>query len=93
MANKTLGDLIASRGALVWYVKDPRALSEETVVEAILNYGNWDDFDELVRILGIEKVARIFREKSKPSAMGRQNYLPDVANYFTLYFNRYAPHA
>ena len=35
-------------------------------------------------------VAEIFRAKSKPSAMGRQNYRPEVVNYFSLYFNKYA---
>lgn len=93
MANKELGDFIASRRELVWYVKDPRALSEESIVEAVLNYGNWKDVQKLIDILSIEKIAKIFREKSKPSNMGRQNYFPDVVHYFTLYFDKYAPHA
>ncbi len=85
-------DFIAERKGLVWYVKDPRALSEESIVEAALNYGNWRDVQEIIRILGIEKVARIFR---KQMVTGRQrgNYYPETAHYFTLYFNKYAPTA
>ena len=60
-------------------------------MEAVLNYGNWDDVKKLVAILGIKKVAKIFREKSKPSKIGRQNYREKTKNYFSLYFNKHAP--
>lgn len=88
MASKELQDFIAARKTLVWYVRDPRKLSEESVVEAVLNYGNWRDVQKLTSILGIENVARIFR---KQMVTGRQrgNYYPEVANYFGLYFDKY----
>jgi hypothetical protein len=91
MLNKQLADFITSRRELVWYVGDPSALSEESVVEAILNYGTWQDVQKLIDILGLQTVADIFREKSKPSKIGRKNYFPDVVNYFNLYFDKYAP--
>ena len=47
------------------------------------------DFQNMVKVLGLTKTAKIFREKSKPSKIGRQNYEPKVINYFTLYFNKY----
>ena len=92
MLRDTLYDFIKKRKGLIWYVKDYRALNEEAVVEAVLNYGNWDDVQELIRILGIGRMAQIFR---KQMVTGRQrgNYYPDVAHYFMLYFNKYAPHA
>lgn len=92
MLSNPLYDFISNRGHLIWYVKDYRALSEESVVEATLNYGNWDDVQKLIGILGIERVAAIFR---KQMATGRQrgNYYPDVVNYFNLYFNKYASNA
>ena len=88
MASKELQDFIAARKPLVWYVRDPRELSEESVVEAVLNYGNWRDVQELIRIMGMERVARIFR---KQMVTGRQrgNYYQEVANYFGLYFDKY----
>ena len=86
----TIRNFIKRRPYLVWYVKNPENLSHEAIVEAVLNYGDWDDVQTLIKILGIKKVAEIFRKKSKPSKMGRQNYEPKVINYFNLYFNKYA---
>lgn len=90
MADTALHDFIAARETFVWYVKDPRTLSEEAIVEATLNYGNWDDVQELIRILGIEKVARIFKAQTHRA---RNNYHRKTQNFFTLYFNKHASHA
>lgn len=87
----TLADFIKKRRYLVWSTKDYKNLSPETIVEAVLNYGDWDDVQALIKILGIKRVAKIFREKSKPSEIGRQNYRERAKNYFSLYFNKYAP--
>ncbi len=81
---------IKQRPYLVWWVKDYDRLNEASIVEATLNYGDWDDVQELIRILGIKKTAQIFREKSQPSAIGRQNYLPEAVNFFNLYFDAHA---
>jgi len=81
---------IRKRPHLVWYVGDFSALDESVIVEAVLNYGNWKDVQELIRILGMKKVAEIFQIKSQPSEMQRVNYRPEVVNYFTLYFRKYA---
>lgn len=92
MLSDSLYDFISGRKHFIWYVKDYRALSEESIVEATLNYGDWDDVQKLIRILGIERMAAIFR---KQMVTGRQrgNYYPDVVNYFNLYFDKYASHA
>ena len=87
---RELGDFIASRKELVWYVKDPRALSREAVVQAVLNYGNWRDVQELIRILGMEGAARAFYRDIGVSERRRGNYYPDVLRYFDLYFKRHA---
>lgn len=84
-------NFIKKRKYLVWWTKNHDKLSNESIVEATLNYGNWDDVQELIKILGIKKVAKIFRAKSKPSPVGRQNYRPEIKNYFALYFNKHAP--
>ena len=87
MLNDSLYDFISERKHLIWYVKDYRALSEESIVEATLNYGDWNDVQKIIRILGIERVAEIFR---KQIGRPRKNYRPEVLNYFSLYFNKYA---
>jgi len=85
----TIGDFVKKRKYLFWSTKNYDGLSKEAVVEAILNYGDMNDVRELISFLGINKVASIFREKSKKSKVGRQNYRPEVINYFNLYFNKY----
>ena len=67
--------------------KEYEQLSEAAVVEAVLNYGDWEDVQELIRILGKRKVAAIFRRQISRS---RCNYQPKIKNYFHLYFNKYA---
>ena len=86
----TIQDFIEQRKHLIWWVKEHDALSAESIVEATLNYGNWSDVQTLIGIMGITRVAEIFLEKSRPSPVGRQNYRPEVRNYFDLYFKRYA---
>ena len=84
-----LANFVKKRPHLIWYVKDYAALDAAAIVEATLNYGNWDDVQTLIKILGMKKTAAIFREKSKLSKMGRQNYEPKIKNYFNLYFKKY----
>jgi hypothetical protein len=84
---------IKKRPYLVWYVKDLGKLDEASIVEHVLNYGDWDDVQEMIKILGMKKTAEIFREKSKPDKFGRQNYDAIVKNYFKLYFDKYAKSA
>lgn len=80
-------DFIAARKHLAWYVKDPRKLSTEAIVEAVLNYGDWDDVQKLIKILGIKEVAKIFEEGI---AKKRSNYRPEISHYFHLYFAKHA---
>ena len=86
----TIHDFIKKRKHLIWYVKDYDKLSPESIVEAVLNYGDWNDVQTLIKIMGIQKVAKIFRAKSKPGKWGRTNYGLKTRNYFTLYFGKYA---
>lgn len=83
-------DFIKKRQHLIWWVKDYDQLNASAIVEATLNYGDWNDVQTLIKILGLTKVARIFREQSKPSKLGRQNYSAKAKNYFTLYFKAHA---
>lgn len=82
-----LGAFIKKRPYLIWYTRNYEGLSPESIVEAVLNYGDWDDFQKLVKILGIKKIASIFRKESRRR---RCNYRPEIKNYFQLYFYKYA---
>lgn len=80
-------DIIAQKPYLAWYVKDPAKLSDVSVLEHVLNYGNWTDVKEFIQIKGIKETAQIFAQSTKRT---RSNYLPEVESYFKNYFNKYA---
>ncbi len=86
-------EFIKKRPYLVWYVKDLNKLDEASIVEHVLNCGDWDDVQGMIKILGIKKTAKIFREKSTPDKFGRQNYRPEIKHYFNLYFDKYVKSA
>jgi len=82
-----LHDFIKKRKHLIWYVKDYDKLNAEAIVEATLNYGDWDDVQKLIKILGIKRMAKIF---VKQAAQTRCNYKAQTKHYFGLYFHKYA---
>ncbi len=86
----TINDFIKKRPYLVWHTKNYDGLSEEAIVEAVLNYGDFDDVKKMIKILGIKRTSIIFEKKSKQK---RCNYRPEIKNYFHLYFNKYAKNA
>jgi len=83
----TINDFIKKRPYLVWYTKNYDNLSEEAIVEAVLNYGDFDDVRKMIKTLGIKKTAAIFRKKSRQK---RCNYRPEIKNYFNFYFDKHA---
>ena len=83
----TLQNFIKKRKYLVWYTNNFDGLSPEAIVEATLNYGNWDDVLKLIQILGIKETARIFKAQARRQ---RSNYRPEIKHYFTLYFQAHA---
>jgi len=83
----TTQEFIEKRKHLVWYVKNTSELDDKAIVEAVLNYGNWEDVQGIIEILGIKKVSKIFKEQLENM---RCNYFPEIKNYFSLYFNKYA---
>lgn len=84
---KKIIKFIKDRPHLIWYVKNYDKLSDESIVEHTLNYGNWDDVQELFKIMDIKKAADIFDTYANRK---RSNYRPEVKNFFKLYFKKYA---
>lgn len=83
----TINEFIKKRPYLVWGTENYDNISEDVVVENILNYGDFDDVKEMFSILGIKKTADIFRKQINQK---RNNYRPKIKNYFNLYFKKYA---
>lgn len=79
-------DFIKKRKHLVWYTKNFDGLSEDAIVEAALNYGDWNDVQELIKILGMKRTAEIFEERSN---WPRSNYDPEVKKFFHSFFKKY----
>ncbi|MBQ9430632.1 MAG: hypothetical protein IJU44_03685 [Kiritimatiellae bacterium] len=75
--------------ALFWYTPENAKLdiSDDLLVETVLNYGTLDDFRELMRAITPEHLARVFF-----SATGRKagNYYPEIRNFFSLVLKKYA---
>lgn len=82
-----INEFIKKRPGLVWSTTQYDKLSEEVIVEAVLNYGNFKDVNEIIRILGIKRVAEIFWEEADKK---RSNLRPEVKHYFNLFFKKYA---
>ena len=81
-----LRNFIKKRPYLIWYVRELSQLSEEAIVEAILNYGDFNDTKKLFSILGQKRTAEIFRRQIRRK---RTNYDPKILNYFNLYFQKH----
>jgi hypothetical protein len=77
---------------LFWYTPAPKSekVTDELLVETILNYGTWEQVHELFDIMGINNVAQIFFNFINRSERCKGNYNEVILNYFTLYFNRHA---
>lgn len=80
----SVNDIIKNKPYLAWYVKDPEKLSAESVLEHVLNYGNWEDVQLFIKVKGINETAKLFNKSLKNK---RTNYQPAVQSYFSRYFN------
>ena len=89
MYSSELKAFIKEKSSLFWSVPEDKKeeISPGVLVETILNYGSMDDVRKLISLMGIDEVSRIFF-----SARGRQklNYYPQIYNYFSLLFRKYA---
>ena len=76
-------NLALKRKELFWDVDSIGNLSEQAVVVRIFYYGGWEDVQELISILGREKVAEIFFDRI---GRRRNNFSPRIKRFFELYF-------
>ena len=80
---------IRKHRSLFWYIPEDKKedISPDLLLEIILNYGTLDDVGDLFKLWGVREAAMVFF-----SAEGRKklNYYPEIYNYFSLYFRKYA---
>lgn len=82
---KKIREFIRENSELFWYIKNDAKenISEEFLIETILNFGDLKSTGKLFKILGIKKVANIFyRQLNKK----RHNYLKLTEHFFSIYF-------
>jgi len=72
---------------LAWYVKDTKTMSKESMLEHILNYGDWNDYLHAEEALGLKNTKAIFDDLKNKS---RSNLRKKTVNYFDKYFHKYA---
>jgi hypothetical protein len=84
---------ISRHSELFWYTpKDKKeAISEEFLVETILNYGDLNAVRGLIELMGINKISKIFFDSIRKSERRKGNYHELTLNYFTLLFKPHAP--
>ena len=88
MRPEAVKNFIQKHQELFWYSPEDKreTVSDELLVETILNYGSIQDIKELFSIMGLSAVASIFREMKGRKKL---NIYPEISNYFELYFNKH----
>ena len=81
-------DIIRKNPVLIWYSKNYDGFDLPCIVEAVLNYGSWDEFKELIGAVGIEEVAKIFYQHANRP---RCNYKDLSKIYFDKVFATNVP--
>ena len=79
---------IREKSYLFWYTPpedQKEQISDEFLLETILNYGTLDDSLRLIDILGQEKALQILR-----NTKGRKkgNYFPEIYHFFELLLSK-----
>ncbi|MFH1971701.1 MAG: hypothetical protein ABIJ05_04950 [Patescibacteria group bacterium] len=82
-----LRSLIQNKPYLTWDIGNKAQLSEESIVEYILNYGNWEDYLIAEKTLGVKKIQALFNSLKQKT---RVNLKPKTIHYFEKYYQRYA---
>lgn len=89
--SQELKDFIKKNSSLFWYTPEDELnnISNELLVETILNYGDMIAVKELLRLMGRDKVAKIFFDMINISERRMNNFNELTINFFSLVFSKY----
>ena len=92
MRSPELKEFILQHSNLFWYTPQDKKVevSDEFLVETILNYGDKDALIQLFSILGKQNVADIFFKSINVSERRKGNYSELTLNFFSYMFKNYA---
>lgn len=90
--NTEIKNLFPAIRHLFWWVPESEtaSLSDDAIVESILNNGNETAVKQLLDYYGIDRVAEIFNRQISGR---RNNYRPRTVYFFQKYFQRHAQNA
>ena len=80
---------ILENSNLFWYTPQEKKedIGPELLVETILNYGNLEQIQTLIKIMGITKMSEVFFNATERKKL---NYYPEIYNFFELFFKKNA---
>ena len=92
MHNEKIKKFIRQNSSLFWYIPEGKKeeISEEVLVETILNYGDMEAVRELMNLMGVDKVAGLFFDMQHKSERRKGNIHEITAHFFTEFFKRHA---
>lgn len=79
---------VAKHKNINWY-SDPNKLDEKAIVEGVLNYGSWDDFEAILDVFGKSAFRDIFYDLTDSSRL-RINLRPRTVKFFNKYLEKHA---
>lgn len=87
--NQKITKFIKEHSNLFWYTPEDKKekISEELLLETILNYGTLKDSLNLIDLIGFRNTLKILQ---KAKGRKKMNYYPEIYNFFTLYLSRNA---
>ena len=83
MNKEIYNQLIKPRPYLWWWVSDKEKLSENAIVEGVLNNGDMEDIELLFQLFGRKRVKEIFMSQVQRL---RHNYRAQTVNFFLKVF-------
>ena len=91
MRTEALKEFIRKNGSLFWYTPEDKGenVTDELLVETMLNYGSLEQIQTLFDLMGMKTVAEIFQNMNM-TGRKKLNFFPEILNYFDLYFKKNA---
>ncbi|MBU1322775.1 hypothetical protein KKE48_05250 [Patescibacteria group bacterium] len=80
-------DWLDKHKTLWWWVADVAKLSDESILEGVMNYGDWTDFLQLKKWWGLPKIRQLFE---KMTSQRRINLRPPARTLFNDYLIAHA---
>lgn len=87
MRSQSIKQIIKNNETLFWYSAGDKSqsVSDELLVETMLNYADLKTIKELFVAMGVQKVAKIFYGLDERKKL---NIYPEIYNFFDLYFQK-----